>query len=81
MKDTIYFCKESKESKGDFMDTSFLKNAKISKKGQVTIPAEIRNLLGVQSGDYITFGINEQNIVIVNRKKIKIKNEKVKEGR
>ena len=37
------------------MDTSFLKNAKISKKGQVTIPAEIRNLLGVQSGDYITF--------------------------
>lgn len=63
------------------MDTSFLKNAKISKKGQVTIPAEIRNLLDVQSGDYITFGVNEQNIVIVNRKKIKIKNEKVKEGR
>ena len=63
------------------MDTSFFKNAKISKKGQVTIPAEIRNLLCVQSGDYITFGINEQNIVIVNRKKIKIKNEKVKEGR
>lgn len=63
------------------MDTSFLKNAKVSKKGQVTIPAEIRNLLGVQSGDYITFGIDEQNIVIVNRKKIKIKNEKSKEGR
>ena len=63
------------------MDTSLLKNAKISKKGQVTIPAEIRNLLGVQSGDYITFGITEQNIVIVNRKKIKIKNEKGKEGR
>ena len=41
------------------MDTSFLKNAKISKKGQVTIPAEIRNLLGVQSGDYITFGVNK----------------------
>ena len=62
------------------MDTSFLKNAKISQKGQVTIPAEIRNLLGVKSGDYITFGVNEKNIVIVNRKKIKIKNEKVKEG-
>lgn len=53
------------------MDTSFLKNGKISKKGQVTILAEIRNLLGVQSGDYITFGVNEQNIVIVNRKKLK----------
>lgn len=63
------------------MDTIFLKNAKISKKGQVTIPAEIRNLLDVQSGDYITFGINEQNIIIVNRKNIKIKNAKVKEGR
>lgn len=63
------------------MDTIFLKNAKISPKGQVTIPAEIRNLLGVKSGDYITFGVNEQNIVIVNRKEIKIKNERVKEGR
>lgn len=63
------------------MDTNFLKNAKISKKGQVTIPAEIRNLLGVQSGDFITFGVNDQSIVIVNRKEIKIKNEKVKEGK
>lgn len=63
------------------MDTNFLKNAKVSKKGQVTIPAEIRNLLGVQSGDFITFGVNDQNIVIVNRKEIKIKNEKVKEGK
>lgn len=63
------------------MDTNFLKNAKVSKKGQVTIPAEIRNLLGVQSGDFITFGVNDQSIVIVNRKEIKIKNEKVKEGK
>lgn len=78
----IYYCsKESKESKGEVMDSNFLKNVKISKKGQVTIPAEIRNLLGVQSGDYITFGVSEQNVVIVNRKKIKIKNEKGKEGK
>lgn len=63
------------------MYTNFLKNAKVSKKGQVTIPAEIRNLLGVQSGDFITFGVNNQNIVIVNRKEIKIKNEKVEEGK
>lgn len=63
------------------MESNFLKNAKISKKGQVTIPSEIRDLLGVQSGDYITFGINEQNIVIVNRKEIRIKNKKIKEGR
>ena len=63
------------------MDSNFLKNVKISKKGQVTIPAEIRNLLGVQSGDYITFGVSEQNVVIVNRKNIKIKNEKGKEGK
>ena len=62
-----------------------MKNTGVSRRidnlGRYVIPAEIRNLLGVQSGDYITFGVNEQNIVIVNRKKIKIKNEKVKEGR
>lgn len=54
------------------MDTIFLKNAKVSKKGQVTIPVEIRKLLGVQSGDFITFGVNNDGVIILNRKKIKI---------
>ncbi len=31
------------------MNNNFLKNAKISKKGQVTIPKEIRTILNVDS--------------------------------
>ena len=54
------------------MSEEFIKNAKISKKGQVTIPAEVRNLLGVKGGDYIAFGKKESNIVIVNREEVKI---------
>ncbi len=30
-------------------------SAKITSKGQITIPLEIRRLLGVQSGDYLEF--------------------------
>ena len=67
--------KESKESKGELMNNNFIKNAKISKKGQVTIPKEIRSILQVNSGDYITFGINNKNIIIVNRKEVEIKNK------
>ena len=58
------------------MSEEFIKNAKISKKGQVTIPAEVRNLLGVKGGDYIAFGKKESNIVIVNREEVKISEEK-----
>ena len=57
------------------MNNNFIKNAKISKKGQVTIPKEIRSILQVNSGDYITFSINNKNIIIVNRKEVEIKNK------
>ena len=57
------------------MNNNFIKNAKISKKGQVTIPKEIRSILQVNSGDYITFGISNKNIIIVNRKEVEIKNK------
>lgn len=44
----------------------FIDNAKVMSKGQVTIPKDIREILGVTSGDRITF-IVERNIVrIVN---------------
>lgn len=45
---------------------TFVDNAKVMAKGQVTIPKDIREVLGVASGDRITF-IVEGNIVrIVN---------------
>ena len=30
---------------------------KISKNGQVTIPMEIREVLGLKAGDYVTFDV------------------------
>ena len=37
------------------MPTTFTDNAKVMSKGQVTIPKEVREVLGVQSGDKVTF--------------------------
>lgn len=34
-----------------------VKEAKISKKGQITVPKEVRKLLGVDSGDKVAFYI------------------------
>ena len=33
----------------------FVDNAKVMSKGQITIPKDIRDVLGVSSGDRITF--------------------------
>ena len=41
---------------------TFFDNAKVMSKGQVTIPKDIRQILGVESGDRITF-IVEGNTV------------------
>ena len=37
-----------------YVDT-FVDNAKVMAKGQVTIPKDIREILGVNSGDRITY--------------------------
>ena len=38
--------------------------AKVSNKGQVTIPAEVRQLLDLQPGDFLVFLRNGNEIVI-----------------
>ena len=50
------------------MDYKFVKSAKVSQKGQVTIPAEIRKMLEVENGDYITFRINKNGALIINKR-------------
>lgn len=45
---------------------TFVYNAKIMAKGQVTIPKDIREVLGVSSGDRISFIVEGNTVRIVN---------------
>lgn len=45
---------------------TFVDNAKVMAKGQVTIPKDIRKILGVASGDRITFIVEGNTVRIVN---------------
>ena len=47
----------------------FLKMSKITSKGQVTIPVEVRKALGLDVGDTILFEKIDGNIVIKKNKK------------
>ena len=40
--------------------------AKISSNGQITVPVEIRRLLGLKSGDKILFFQNKDGDVVIN---------------
>jgi len=40
--------------------------AKVSANGQITVPAEIRRLLGLKSGDKILFFQNPNGEVVIN---------------
>lgn len=45
---------------------AFIDNAKVMAKGQVTIPKEVRNVLGVSNGDRVTFIVEGNTVRIVN---------------
>lgn len=45
---------------------TFVDNAKVMAKGQVTIPKDIRKILGVASGDRISFIVEGNTVRIVN---------------
>ncbi len=45
---------------------AFIDNAKVMAKGQVTIPKDVRKVLGVSSGDRVTFVVEGNNVRIVN---------------
>lgn len=44
----------------------FVDNAKVMAKGQVTIPKDVRAVLGVASGDRVTFVVEGNTVRIVN---------------
>ena len=45
---------------------AFVDNAKVMAKGQVTIPKDIRPILGVDCGDRISFVVENGSVRIVN---------------
>ena len=57
-------CKESKEYKD--MAVREMELAKISSKGQITIPLEIRKKLGLKEGDKVLFLDEGEKIIITN---------------
>ncbi|MBN1192832.1 MAG: AbrB/MazE/SpoVT family DNA-binding domain-containing protein [Coriobacteriia bacterium] len=42
-------------------------NAKITSKGQVTIPAEVREALGLKKGDTLAFEVQAEYVVVRKR--------------
>ena len=46
--------------------TTFIDNAKVMSKGQVTIPKDVRDVLGVSNGDRITFVVENGSVHIFN---------------
>lgn len=45
---------------------TFMDNAKVMAKGQITIPKDIRDILGVSNGDRVTFIVEGNTVRIVN---------------
>ena len=46
--------------------TAFVNDAKVMSKGQVTIPKNVREALGIATGDRVTFIVDGNNVRVVN---------------
>ena len=47
-------------------DTNFVNDARVMSKGQVTIPKNVRDALGINTGDRVTFIVEDGNVRVVN---------------
>ena len=45
---------------------TFIDNAKVMAKGQVTIPKDVRNVLGLDNGSRVTFVVEKGSVRMVN---------------
>ena len=45
---------------------AFIDNAKVMAKGQITIPKDVRDVLGVSNGDRVTFIVEGKSVRLVN---------------
>ncbi len=48
------------------LSQAFIDNAKVMSKGQVTIPKDIRTVLGIDTGDRVTFIVEGNTVRIAN---------------
>ena len=48
------------------MENILVDNAKVMAKGQITLPKDIREALGVQSGDRVTLIRNNDQVIMMN---------------
>ena len=48
------------------MVNAFVDNAKVMAKGQITIPKDIRDVLGVSNGDRVSFVVEGNTVRMVN---------------
>ncbi len=44
----------------------FINDARVMSKGQVTIPKNVREALGIETGDRVTFVVDGGNVRVVN---------------
>lgn len=44
----------------------FIDNAKVMAKGQITLPKDIRDILGITCGDRVTFVVDGNEVKLVN---------------
>ena len=47
-------------------DVAFVDDAKVMSKGQVTILKQVRSILGIDSGDRVTFIVDGNDVRVVN---------------
>ena len=45
---------------------TFVENAKVMAKGQITLPKDVREVLGVSNGDRVTFVVTRGSVSVVN---------------
>jgi AbrB family looped-hinge helix DNA binding protein len=51
------------------MDETFYKS-RLRKKGQVTLPGPVREVLSVEEGDDLVFSVNEKGQVVIERQQV-----------
>ena len=45
---------------------TFIDNAKVMARGQITIPKDVREILGISNGDRVTFVVENGNVRLIN---------------